>query len=70
MTDPSSRPLGRFEHEGVSPDAWLSIRRMVEAWGYVAVLGAVVAACVIYSTWWPLYPAVGILGLLFHLRQI
>lgn len=70
LTDSSSRPLGPFEHEGVPEDVWHAIKRMFEAWGYVFVLAAVLVVCVIYRIWWPLYPAVGILGLLLYLRRI
>jgi len=70
LTDSSSSRLESFKHEGVSPQSWTSLMRMVEAWGYVALLVAVAVACAIYKTWWPLYPAVGLLGLMAWYRQI
>lgn len=63
-------PLGQFRHKGIPTENRLSILRMVEAWGYVAVLGGVVAACAVYRVWWPLYPAVLVLGLLVWMRRI
>lgn len=59
-----------FKHEGVPVQSRMSLWRMVEAWGYVAVLVAVAVVCSIYEVWWPLYPAVGILGLAAWLRRI
>jgi len=70
LTDSSSSRLERFEHEGVSPEARLSLKRMFEAWGYVAVLGGIAVACLLYEIWWPMYPAVGLLGILIWLRRI
>ncbi|WP_319542629.1 zinc ribbon domain-containing protein [uncultured Pseudodesulfovibrio sp.] len=64
------RPLETFRHEGVPTDAWRSIMRMVEAWAYVLVLAGVAAACAYTKTWWPMYPAVGLLGLLIWYRQV
>lgn len=44
--------------------------RMVEAWAYVAVLAAVAAGCAYTKTWWPMYPAVFLLGLLIWFRRV
>lgn len=68
--DPRNKPLGKFQHAGVPQDIWLSIRRMLEAWAYIIVLGGVFGACLHYQIWWPLYPAVGLLALLFWFRRI
>jgi hypothetical protein len=43
---------------------------MVEAWAYVAALGGVAAICLVREVWWPLYPAVAVLGLAAWLRRI
>jgi len=69
-TDPANFWLEPFRHDGMPPESKLSLLRMVEAWGYVAVLVAVAIGCTVYSTWWPMYPAVGLLGLLAWLRRI
>lgn len=68
--DLSERPLGFFEHAGVPRDVWLSIRRMLEAWGYIAALIGIFAACMYYRTWWPLYPAIAVIGLILWARKI
>ena len=70
LTDQSSYWVESFKHEGISPRSKLSLWRMVEAWGYVAVLVAVAVGCSIYEVWWPLYPAVGILAIVGWFRQI
>ncbi|WP_229597031.1 hypothetical protein [Pseudodesulfovibrio sediminis] len=44
--------------------------RMVEAWAYVLVLLGVGAGCAYFTTWWPMYPTVGILGLLLWFRRV
>ena len=64
------KPLGTFKHEGVPTDAWRSIMRMVEAWAYVLVLAGVAVGCAYTKTWWPMYPAVGLLGLLIWFRRV
>ncbi|MBI9078749.1 MAG: zinc-ribbon domain-containing protein [Pseudodesulfovibrio sp.] len=70
LTDSSNRCLESFKHQGVSPGSWTSLMRMVEAWGYVAVLAVVATMCAIWETWWPLYPAVGLIGLMAWIRRI
>ncbi len=44
--------------------------RMVEAWGYVAVVLAALGACLYTGRLWPLYPAVAVVALLLWLRKI
>ncbi|QGY41939.1 zinc-ribbon domain-containing protein [Pseudodesulfovibrio cashew] len=68
--DNSSAPLPRFTHHGLPEDRWLTFRRLVEAWGYLGVLAVVAAVCFFQKTWWPLYPAVVVLGLLLWFRRI
>ena len=70
LTDSSNYWMESFKHEGISPLSKVSLLRMVEAWGYIVVLVAVTIACLIYETWWPLYPAVGVLGLIAWLRRL
>lgn len=65
-----SRLLSSFRHGGIDPKTRASLQRMVEAWVYVAVLGGVGVICLVYEIWWPLYPAVGTLGLAAWLRRI
>lgn len=69
-TRPGDEPLEGFRHRGVPDDVWLAVRRMIEAWAYLLILAGVGAACWWYRTWWPLYPTVGLLGLLIWLRRI
>lgn len=66
----SSAPLTRFKHVGIPDDRWASLKRMVEAWCYLGVLVAVAVGCSFYDTWWPLYPAVGLLAVLLFFRKI
>lgn len=68
--EPSPAPLSRFTPQGLPPDQWRSFRRLLEAWVYLAVLIAVAGGCLYYETWWPLYPAVGVLVLLLRFRRI
>ncbi|BCS90107.1 hypothetical protein PSDVSF_33490 [Pseudodesulfovibrio sediminis] len=63
-------PLEHFQHEGVPTDSWRALMRMVEAWAYVLVLLGVGAGCAYFTTWWPMYPTVGILGLLLWFRRV
>jgi len=70
VDDPSGRPLDTFEHKGVSADAWKTLMRMVEAWCYLLALAGVAAGCFYFEKWWPMYPAVGVLGLLIWLRRV
>jgi len=62
--------LGSFEHRGVSADQWKTLQRMLEAWAYVLALAAVAVACFMTRTWWPIYPAVAVLGLLAWFRRV
>ncbi|WP_285906293.1 zinc-ribbon domain-containing protein [Pseudodesulfovibrio pelocollis] len=68
--DSSGRPLSPFRHQGIDPLARASLWRMVEAWAYVLVLGGVAAVCLVREMWWPMYPAVALLGLIAWLRRI
>jgi hypothetical protein len=43
---------------------------MAEAWGYVAVLGLAAAGCAVIDTWWPMYPAVGLVAVTAWLRRV
>jgi len=63
-------PLERFENKRLPADAWASLKRMAEAWVYVLILAAVGAGCMIQETWWPLYPTVGLIGLIAWFRRI
>ncbi|MDD3311899.1 hypothetical protein [Pseudodesulfovibrio sp.] len=65
--DRPSDPLLRRDDAG---NPRLPLGRMVEAWAYVIVLAAVASACAWKEVWWPLYPAVGIIGLVAWLRKI
>jgi hypothetical protein len=67
---PGDAPLEPFSHRELSPDLLRSLRRMLEAWVYVLLLGGVAAACIIYRIWWPLYPAVLLIALLLWLRRV
>ncbi|WP_316897042.1 zinc-ribbon domain-containing protein [Pseudodesulfovibrio indicus] len=67
---PPEEPLEPFAHQGLSPDLLRTLKRMAEAWVYLLLLGAVAAGCAFYEVWWPLYPAVALLGLLIWLRRI
>jgi len=51
-------------------ERWHSLKRMLEAWCYLGLLVAVAVGCVAYETWWPLYPTIGVLGLLLFFRKI
>ncbi len=70
MDDSTGRPLSPFRHRGVDPGTRASLLRMLEAWAYVAALGGVAAICLVREVWWPLYPAVAVLGLAAWLRRI
>ncbi|MUM76107.1 zinc-ribbon domain-containing protein [Pseudodesulfovibrio sp. F-1] len=63
-------PLSRFRHQGIAPGTRTSLWRMAEAWAYVLMLAVVGAVCVVREVWWPLYPAVALLGLIAWLRRI
>jgi len=63
-------PLRRFNHVGMPEERWHSLKRMLEAWCYLGLLVAVAVGCVAYETWWPLYPTIGVLGLLLFFRKI
>lgn len=67
---PANAPLERFHHQGLSPDILRSLKRMLEAWGYVLLLGGVAAGCISYRVWWPLYPTVAVIVLLLWLRRV
>lgn len=67
---PLDEPLAPFAHQGLSPDLMRTLKRMAEAWVYLLLLGAVGAGCAWYQVWWPLYPAVALLGLLIWLRRV
>lgn len=68
--DTSDPPLEPFRHRGVPNDLMRSLKRMLEAWAYVLVLGSVAAACIVYRLWWPLYPTVALIALLLWLRRV
>lgn len=68
--EPKKQPLGQFLHKGVSKDSQNSLKRMIEAWAYIMLLGGVFAACLHYEIWWPLYPAVGVIGLIIWARKV
>lgn len=68
--EPSAPPLEAFRHQGVSDDARRTLMRMIEAWGYVGLLAAVAVGCAVYERWWPLYPAVALLGLIIWIRRV
>jgi hypothetical protein len=70
LPDQSTSPLERFTHPGVSDDSRSALNRMLEAWGYVLLLGGVAGACAWFDTWWPLYPAVALIALIARLRKI
>lgn len=52
------------------PSLWEGIKRLIEAWVYILVLVVVAVVCFVIQTWWPLYPAVGLLVLLAYHRRI
>ncbi len=66
----SSGPLDRFMHRGMPDESRLDLGRMLEAWGYLFLLGGIAAACAWFDTWWPIYPAVALIALLARLRNI
>lgn len=70
LTDSSNYWVESFKHEGISPFSKQSLWKMVEAWGYIALLIGVAAGCFFYKVWWPLYPTVGLLGLVAWLRRL
>ncbi|WP_243547278.1 zinc ribbon domain-containing protein [Pseudodesulfovibrio tunisiensis] len=65
-----TRPLERFSSGSMSDAARSELWRMVEAWGYVAVVLAALGACLYTGRLWPLYPAVAVVALLLWLRKI
>ena len=67
---PEDGPLEPFRHHGLAPDLMRSLRRMLEAWLYVLLLGGVATGCYLYKIWWPLYPAVALIALLLWLRRV
>lgn len=66
----SGAPLTRFRHNGVAPDLKSDLKRMIEAWCYVLLLGGVAVGCYFYKAWWPMYPAIGLIALIIRLRRI
>ena len=67
---PGDARLDRFEHKGLSPARWTSLKKMAEAWVYLIALAAVGGVCLYTREWWPMYPAVGLLALTAVLRKI
>lgn len=65
-----SGKLTRFRHKGLPQDQWLSLRRLFEAWCYLIILVGVGALCFFQQVLWPLYPAIGAIGLLLWFRRI
>ncbi|WFS63544.1 hypothetical protein LF599_05100 [Pseudodesulfovibrio thermohalotolerans] len=47
-----------------------TVKRMLEAWAYVLVLGSVAGACIAYKVWWPLYPTIAVIALLLWFRRV
>jgi hypothetical protein len=70
VDDPSGRRLERFSHAGIDPRTRASLLRMAEAWCYVAALGLAAAGCALFDTWWPMYPAIGLVALTAWLRRV
>ena len=66
----STPPLDAFRHQGVSEGSRRTLMRMIEAWVYVALLAGVATGCALFEKWWPLYPAVAVLGLLLWFRRV
>ncbi|NDV20710.1 hypothetical protein GO013_14965 [Pseudodesulfovibrio sp. JC047] len=59
-----------FKQQELPHDTWRSIKRMIEAWVYILVLIATSGGCAYTQTWWPIYPVVGILGILLWFRRV
>lgn len=51
-------------------ERWHSLRRLMEAWAYLLVLLGVGGYCFYKEIWWPLYPAITVIGVLLWLRRI
>jgi len=66
---PVEAPLEKLTASGMNSDAWRSFKRLIEAWLYVLLLAGVVTLCAMERIWWPLYPAVAVLGLIVWLRR-
>lgn len=62
--------LERLNTRQLPPDVWRNLKRMAEAWAYLTLLGAVAAGCWHYRVWWPLYPAVAVIGLIMWVRRV
>lgn len=62
--------MDRFATPEMPPSLWEGIKRLIEAWVYILVLVVVAVVCFVIQTWWPLYPAVGLLVLLAYHRRI
>ncbi|MEF2230642.1 MAG: zinc ribbon domain-containing protein [Pseudodesulfovibrio sp.] len=69
-TEGASPFLSPFSPQGPSGESRLALGRMIEAWAYVLALTGAAAACAWYDVWWPLYPAVGVIGLAAWLRKV
>ncbi|WP_272700460.1 zinc ribbon domain-containing protein [Desulfovibrio sp. Fe33] len=67
--DHSAAPLEPFRHQGLPRDLMRTVKRMLEAWAYVLVLGTVAGFSIAYKVWWPLYPTVAIIALLLWFRR-
>lgn len=70
LDDSPGGPLSHFAHKGVPEDRWVTLKRMLEAWGCIIVLGGSLVACLAYEKWWPMYPVVALLGLYLWMRRI
>ena len=67
---PTNSKLTRFKHNGVAPDLKNDLKRMLEAWCYVLLLGGVGTGCYFYKAWWPMYPAIAVIALIIWLRKL
>ena len=70
---PSDGPspfLAPFTGRGADGELRLALGRMIEAWIYVLALTGTAAACAWFDVWWPLYPAVAVVGLAAWLRKV
>ncbi|QJB55163.1 zinc-ribbon domain-containing protein [Pseudodesulfovibrio sp. zrk46] len=67
---PEQTRLTRFAHKGLPKDRMMSLRRLLEAFACLCLFVAVGAYCLYFEDWLPMYPTLGLIGLLLWFRKL